>query len=129
MGGTAGTFFRALLTELDSSVPEIWAIWLVNMLGAFGLGFLYEALARRAVRSTTREQMRLLFGTGFFGGFTTYSALALLTATTTLSGQLPLALAYGLATVVFGAVATMLGILLGMRFGPDAAAEPSVQGE
>ncbi|MBD8705007.1 CrcB family protein, partial [Frigoribacterium sp. CFBP 13712] len=51
-------------------------------------------------------------GTGVLGGFTTYSALAVDTATL-LGDALPIAVAYGAGSVVLGAVASWAGITVG----------------
>ena len=84
----------------------------VNAVGAFLLGLLLESLARRGDEGPRARGLRLLAGTGFLGGFTTYSSLAdevdlLLTP----GGSLPLALGYGLGSVVVGFLAALLGVL------------------
>ncbi|WP_248489788.1 CrcB family protein [Tsukamurella sp. PLM1] len=56
--------------------PFPWATFVVNMLGAFLLGGLIEALSQRPDDERHRR-VKLLFGTGFCGGLTTYSAFAL----------------------------------------------------
>ena len=58
---------------------------------------------------------RLFVGTGFLGGFTTYSALALDTAALAGAGLAGHAAAYGLGTVVVGAAASLVGILVAAR--------------
>lgn len=110
-GGTAGTGSREALSlafpPLDG-VPV--TILCVNVVGAFCLGLLLEALGRRGPDHGRRRRLRLLVGTGFLGGFTTYSALAADTAV--LLDQQPsgVGLAYALGTLVIGAAATWAGV-------------------
>ncbi|QEO09761.1 fluoride efflux transporter FluC [Protaetiibacter larvae] len=114
VGGVFGTAAREGLMLVVPTVAGIpWAIFLANLLGAFLLGVLLEALARRGGDHGVRRTLRLLLGTGFMGGFTTYSALA--TDAALLFGeQSPgTGIAYGLGTVVFGVAATTFGITVG----------------
>jgi CrcB protein len=113
VGGTLGTAGREALTLLipvSGGVP--WAVLMANLVGAFALGVLLEALVHRGAGHGGRRTLRLLLGTGFLGGFTTYSALATDTAALWGAGDAGLATAYGLGTVVVGALATTVGILL-----------------
>lgn len=112
VGGTLGTAAREALTLLmpaGSGLP--WAILIANLAGAFALGVLLTALTRGG-DPRIRGSLRLLLGTGFLGGFTTYSALASDTALLFGAGEGALAVAYGVGTVVAGALATVAGILL-----------------
>lgn len=118
LGGTAGTAAREALSLAFPPVNGIpVAIFAVNLTGAFLLGLLLEALIRRGPDRGRRRGLRLLLGTGFMGGFTTYSALAADTALLLGSGSAGAGIAYGLATVALGALATWTGILLGSRGG------------
>jgi fluoride exporter len=83
----------------------------VNLLGALLLGALLEALARRGPDTGRRRLLRLGLGTGVLGGFTTYSTLAVETATLPTA----LAVAYLAASVLLGAAAALAGVLLGRR--------------
>ena len=56
------------------------AIPIINVIGAFLLGYLYEAVTRLDKARPTGANLKLLLGTGFCGGFTTYSSLATDTA-------------------------------------------------
>lgn len=51
-----------------------------------------------------------MVGTGFMGGFTTYSALAADTAGLLGGGRVGVGIAYGLGTVLVGGLATWAGI-------------------
>src|SRR5699024_7793510 len=111
LGGTAGTAAReavSLAMAPAGGIPV--AILAVNLLGAFLLGGLPEALAHRGPDRGRRRAVRLLAGTGFIGGFTTYSTLAVDTARLLGDGEVAGGLGYALGTVFVGALATWCGI-------------------
>lgn len=119
--GTAGRQALLLVTPPAGVLPL--AILVENLLGAFLLGMLVTALARRGPDTGGRRAARLLLGTGMLGGFTTYSALAVDAVLVTGSGAPGMGLLYGLATVVLGALATLGGIAAG-AFVPRPTARP-----
>lgn len=127
-GGTLGTAAREAISLTVPSLAGIpVAIFGINILGAFLLGLLLSALARRGPDEGARRRVRLLVGTGFMGGFTTYSALATDAALflggvpgTESAGGVPavtastgIGVGYGLATVIIGGLATWAGIAIG----------------
>jgi fluoride exporter len=113
LGGTFGTAARYLLTQTLPSWHNVpVATLVVNVVGAFALGVLLAALSRRGRDIGLRRTIRLLIGTGFLGGFTTYSSLAVETDALLSSGQGQLALAYALGTIVIGGLAATSGILV-----------------
>lgn len=57
----------------------------------------------------------MLLGTGFCGGFTAYSSLATDTAVLLDKSRVDLAVLYVLLTVVVGAIATFLGIVVAAK--------------
>ncbi len=57
----------------------------------------------------------MLLGTGFCGGFTAYSSLATDTAVLLGKSRVDLAVLYVLLTVVVGAIATFLGIVVAAK--------------
>lgn len=113
VGGTAGTAARE---ALSLAIPPVGgmpvAIFLINIVGALFLGALLEALSRRGPDAGRRRSLRLLLGTGFAGGFTTYSALAVDTGVLLTGGDAFVGVLYALATVAVGALATVTGIAL-----------------
>lgn len=113
VGGTAGTAARE---ALSLAIPPVGgapvAIFLINIVGALFLGSLLEALSRRGPDAGRRRSLRLLLGTGFAGGFTTYSALAVDTGVLLTGGDAFVGVLYALATVAVGALATVTGIAL-----------------
>lgn len=112
-GGTAGAASREALALAFPAVDGIpWAIFGINLSGAFLLGILLDALARRGPDHGRRRTLRLLLGTGFLGGYTTYSALAADTAALIGAGSAGAGIGYGLGTVLLGGIATWAGILL-----------------
>ncbi|MBF4572311.1 CrcB family protein [Herbiconiux sp. VKM Ac-1786] len=117
-GGAVGTALRAgiaLVVHPVGGFPV--AIFGINIVGAFVLGMLLQALTARGADTGRRRTLRLFVGTGVLGGFTTYSALSSDSAVLLTSGGLALALAYGLATVLLGALASWGGIALGAALG------------
>ncbi|MBN8882720.1 protein CrcB [Salana multivorans] len=111
LGGTLGTGAREAISLAAPSADGIpYAILGINLTGAFLLGVLLDALARGGPDRGRRRSARLLLGTGVMGGFTTYSALAVGTATLLGNGAVAAGIGYGLTTVLVGAVATWAGI-------------------
>jgi fluoride exporter len=116
LGGTFGTAARYLFTEAFPSWHGLpFATFGVNVVGAFALGVLLDALSRRGSDAGLRRGIRLLVGTGFLGGFTTYSSLAVDTDALLRGGQTALALAYAVGTVILGASAAAGGIFVASR--------------
>lgn len=101
-GGTVGTAARlALGLVLSGVLPVLVA----NVVGALLIGI----LTARLPQST---DLRLLFGTGMLGGFTTYSSF--MTGTVTLWTDAPLlAAAYAVGSLVLGVAAAAVGLRLG----------------
>lgn len=114
LGGALGTLLRAGLGRLMPTEDGQWA-WstlIVNLLGAFLLPLLLGVIA------TLRRRLvawRLLLGTGFFGGFTTYSAFATQTLDLARGGHLLLALAYAEVSLVGGLVLALVAVWLTER--------------
>lgn len=114
LGGAAGTGARYVLSSTVGSpgqAPLVIAV--INVVGAFLLGALLPGLARLGSDEGRRRTVRLLLGTGFLGGFTTYSTLAVDTVTMLSDGQPGHATGYALATVLLGGLASYAGIRLG----------------
>ncbi|MDV6299239.1 CrcB family protein [Dietzia maris] len=121
LGGAAGTYARVVVSLVVPD-PALVATLAVNLVGAFALGYLATRLADGAGGELRRRRgVRLLLGTGFCGGFTTYSLIALQAAMLMQRGDVPVAVLYAATTLALGAVATMLGIVLASRGRPDRA--------
>ncbi|QEO14639.1 CrcB family protein [Agromyces intestinalis] len=116
LGGALGTAARAGLgVAVAAALPgAVFPVttFTVNLVGAFVLGMLLEALVLRGPDEGARRGIRLFIGTGVLGGFTTYSAFSADTARLLLDGEALIAVGYALGTVVIGAVASLGGILL-----------------
>ena len=112
-----GGFGSAARQGLSLAIPTIdgvpIAIPIINVVGAFLLGLLYEAVTRPSIDDRQRVASKLLLGTGFCGGFTTYSSLATDTAVLNADGRAGMAAAYAASTLVVGALATVVGIVAG----------------
>lgn len=120
LGGGVGAACRegvCLLIPSVAGAPA--AIPVVNVVGAFLLGYLTASLARAGTPPPPlATRLKLLLGTGFCGGFTTYSSLATDAAVLLDHSRFGAAAVYLLATVLLGALATIAGILLaGHRHG------------
>jgi CrcB protein len=76
VGGAIGALARVGLSEaFGGGAPAWpWVTFLVNVSGAFALGFLVTYLQERLPLSSYR---RPLLGTGFCGAFTTFSTMQL----------------------------------------------------
>ena len=116
IGGAIGSLLRALLMFGENMLlSSTLALLAINVLGSFALGLLTGWLSARA--STPRlSRLQLLVGTGLLGGFTSYSALTLLTSQFLLVAP-GVALLYGLGSVVLGVAMAWLGLALGRQSG------------
>lgn len=111
IGGTVGTAAREALSLLFPPAGGFpYAIFAINIIGAFLLGLLLDGLARRGPDEGRRRRVRIMIGTGFMGGFTTYSALAVDTANLLGDGAAGPGIVYAAATLLIGGLATWAGI-------------------
>lgn len=116
LGGALGSIARYLLGAAIPRVGELPVdIFVINIVGAFLLGLLIETLVVWSHNLGRRQDIQLFVGTGVFGGFTTYSALAVDTAVMLQQANIRAALIYSIGTVVLGAVATAIGVLAGHK--------------
>jgi CrcB protein len=117
-GGALGTTIRYLVS---SAVPPVAGLPLgtfgINVVGAFVLGWLLEALALRGPDEGRRRSVRLFAGTGILGGFTTYSAFAVDTDGLLVAQNVAGSIAYAVATIAVGALASLAGIAVGAALG------------
>ncbi|MBL8564600.1 MAG: fluoride efflux transporter CrcB [Hyphomicrobiaceae bacterium] len=111
-GGAIGAGARHLVNLgmgrlLGTAFP--WGTLTVNILGSFLMGVLVELLVLRFGGSPT---MRTLLGTGFLGGFTTFSAFSLDVLVLLERRETGLALVYVAGSVLVGFAALYAGVVL-----------------
>lgn len=102
VGGAAGALARALVAEaVGSHDPGSWpwATLIVNVLGAFLLGYVVTHLPRQ----------RALLGAGFCGALTTFSTMQVELLWMLDDGAIGLAVAYAAVSVALGSAAVALG--------------------
>ena len=114
IGGAIGAGFRfhistIALRNLGPGFP--WGTWIVNLVGGLMMGVLAGALARQFTPAEG-EPLRLFLGVGVLGGFTTFSAFSLESATMLLRGDAVMAAAYAVSSVVGSVLMLFLGLLL-----------------
>ena len=112
LGGALGTAARYGVSLALPTTTGHWPLgtFVVNLAGSFVLGGLLEGLARWGPDSGWRQRTRLLVGTGFCGGLTTFSTLAVESDLLVRSHNSGLALAYAAGSLAGGLLATALGI-------------------
>ncbi len=103
-GGALGTAARAALNAWTAPQPGHWpwATFIVNIVGAFILGFVTTRLLERLPLSAYR---RPLLGTGLCGGLTTFSTMQVETLQMIEHHHYGLAAAYTLISVTAGLLA------------------------
>jgi CrcB protein len=111
-GGAVGTLARAGLAE---ALPHRagqwpWATFMVNLAGAFVLGWLLTRLAERAAPS---RHWRSFAGTGFCGALTTFSTFQIETFEFARDGDVWLAVGYPVASIAAGMALAVAGVLIG----------------
>jgi CrcB protein len=109
-GGAIGTLARGGLAEALPQRPGHWpwATFIVNLAGAFILGWLLTRLAERTAPS---RHWRFFAGTGFCGALTTFSTLQVETWRFARAGDIGLAVAYPLTSIAAGLVVAVAGVL------------------
>ncbi|WP_353082472.1 fluoride efflux transporter FluC [Tessaracoccus lapidicaptus] len=115
-GGTIGAGLRSAIGSVTGGSPLgiPWPTLAINVAGALALGLLVEVLAATVREPRRRQSLQLALGTGLLGGFTTYSAFAVETAT--LAAHRPaLAVGYAGGSLVLGYLAAAAGMWLGRR--------------
>lgn len=111
IGGAFGTGVREALSLIIPSAGAFpLAIFLINLTGAFALGILLETLLHLGPDEGHRRRLRLLIGTGFMGGYTTYSTLAVGTAEAFVDGHAAVGVFYAIISIIAGAAAAFAGI-------------------
>lgn len=113
LGGSLGALARLTVARglLAAGVGDPWPTAAINLGGSFVLGVL-------VVACRDRPGLLMLLGTGFCGGFTTFSTFGVDTARLLATGRYGTAAAYALVSAV-GAVA---GAALGERLALGARA-------
>lgn len=103
-GGFAGAVARAGFAEALPTEPGHWpwATFVVNIFGAFLVGYFTTRLQERLPLSSYR---RPLLGTGFCGGLTTFSTMQVEVLQMFDSDDVGLAAAYALVSVFAGFLA------------------------
>jgi fluoride exporter len=113
IAGAIGALARYGLEGLVSQKTPAsfpWGTFVVNVTGAFVVGFLFVLFAERfAVAPWLRSSLLI----GLIGGYTTFSTLALETYRLIEDGALPLAAANGFGSVAAGMLAVYAGIVAG----------------
>lgn len=113
-GGTVGTLCRAWLNGVVPSPQDLPLPTLaINLTGSFLLGLLLEVLLRTGPDRGGHRVVRLLLGTGFLGGFTTYSAFALEAIALAAAGASGFAAAYVAISLLGGVLLSFAGIGVG----------------
>lgn len=109
-GGAVGTWLRLTVGDILPNVgPLPVAVIVINLSGAFALGWLLQAIRSAGPESRSHKRLRLGVGTGVLGGYTTYSAFAVGTdGLLAMQNPVP-GLALSLATVVGGVLAAWCG--------------------
>jgi CrcB protein len=112
-GGFLGSIARYVTSRtIDGKLNSVfpYGTLTVNIAGSLAIGILYGWLSRK---SGEGESMRLLLGTGFCGGFTTYSAFAFENVTLWQQKMSMPATLYILVTLTIGFLAVVGGIAIG----------------
>ena len=111
LGGAFGSSARYLLaTWVQGQWEGRWPLstLLVNVLGSLAIGLLFVLIERQVLHPDWRGVLMV----GFLGAFTTFSTFSLDALSLWQNGQLSLALAYILASVILCLLGMALAVVL-----------------
>lgn len=116
VGGAAGAALRYLVSGwayalLGTGFP--WGTLVVNLIGSFLIGFLWQLFANVPVP----PNMRLLIFTGGLGAFTTFSTFALESVNLFRDGDFELGMANVLISDFLGIALVFVGVVAGRLVG------------
>ena len=114
VGGALGTLARAGLEALAAPEPGRWPwpTFIVNIVGAFLLGYFVTRLLERLPTSSYR---RPLLGTGLCGGLTTFSTMQVEAIKMLEHHHYGLAVGYTLASITAGLLAVYVATAVTRR--------------
>lgn len=105
LGAAARFILDGLIrARLRTALP--WATIFINVSGSLLLGF----LAGLVMQGQAPESLQLILGTGFLGGYTTFSTASLETIRLVQSGRMGLALVNGLGSMAVSVGAAAAGV-------------------
>jgi CrcB protein len=110
VAGVNGRYWLGVWINRWASSQFPLATFIINVSGAFAIGFLTALLARWSPHS----QLRLLVLVGFLGGYTTFSTFAFESVTLWQRGEWAMSLAYMSGSVIAGSMAVVLGAALAL---------------
>lgn len=111
-GGALGTLARWWVWGILPPSPDgfPWGTLLINVTGAFALGVVGVLLIERVARA---GHLRTLLGIGVLGAYTTFSTMAVEGVQLVDEGRANMAIGYWVATLVFGQMAGVSGMVMG----------------
>ncbi len=112
LGGGIGSVFRYLTSVWTQKLAQSafpWATFIVNVLGCLIIGILVGFFTKQQIENS---DLKLLFVTGFCGGFTTFSAFALENIKLFQTENSLLALLYIALSVILGVFAVWTGMMI-----------------
>jgi fluoride exporter len=111
LGGVVGTLSRFYLgkwisSRVTSRFP--WGTWIINLTGSFIIGVLFSLHTKQEIS----DLMWLMIGTGFCGGYTTFSTFGYETIQLVQKGEVVKAGVYVVTSVLLGLLCALVGITL-----------------
>ena len=111
IGGALGVLARHAVQQLVPRHGEIpWGTFIVNVSGAFVMGFLFTVIVHRYEVPLWLQEAALV---GLIGGYTTFSAVTLETYLMLERGHAVSAITYIAGSILGGVLALFVGIHLG----------------
>jgi fluoride exporter len=111
IGGSLGSIMRYVTAlSIDRKLNSVFPFgtFAVNIVGSFVIGFLVAFIAHK--NSEQQSTLRLFFGTGFCGGFTTFSAFALENVNLLEQKAISTSMLYIGLTLIAGFLAVIVGM-------------------